>query len=210
MGGFEASAVRAMARLEKPRSRASLTCDTALYATRSAQPRCTHVTRVVQTLPAQAEHPCAHIHLRGGLRALANTASKRGVTATLLRARFAAQRINAPEHLQRQKMSPAIDDIEAPAIRPPEHPPLATTNPLLVNALREGKVDEAALRKLPRRNAAPRRARHRPGATRSTRGGPGRRPGLRPPRLGGVARRRAPRKALPRPRPRLEPRSPVP
>ena len=48
-------------------------------------------------------------------------------------------------------MSPAIDDIEAPAIaRPPEHPPLATTNPLLVNALREGKVDEAALRKLPR------------------------------------------------------------
>ena len=48
-------------------------------------------------------------------------------------------------------MSPAIDDIEAPAIeRPPEHPPLATTNPLLVNALREGKVDETALRKLPR------------------------------------------------------------
>ena len=48
-------------------------------------------------------------------------------------------------------MSPAIDDIEAPAIeRPPEHPPLATTNPLLVNALREGKVDAAALRKLPR------------------------------------------------------------
>ena len=48
-------------------------------------------------------------------------------------------------------MSPAIDDIEAPALaRPPEHPPLATTNPLLVNALREGKVDEAALRKLPR------------------------------------------------------------
>ena len=41
-------------------------------------------------------------------------------------------------------MSPAIDDIEAPAIeRPPEHPPLATTNPLLVNALREGKVDGA-------------------------------------------------------------------
>jgi len=49
-------------------------------------------------------------------------------------------------------MSLAIDDRGAPEFqRPPAHPPHATANPLLLAALRAGKLDENGLRKLPRR-----------------------------------------------------------
>ena len=77
---------------EKPRRRASLRCDTAPYAKPSAQQRCAHVPRVVQTLPAQTEHSFAHIHCVEVSELSQTLPQKRGVTrnTTACTARSAA------------------------------------------------------------------------------------------------------------------------